>query len=291
MKLITSPSVYLIARQAIDKKQLTQFFKDENVSYTATGLSTDAELIAELAGRICYMSFAKPRPGGNVAYLNHIKESKHGSTLEHSHFCFIITGISRSFSHELVRHRAGTGFSQLSQRYVDESVAEYVVPEEYRVAVKIAQNYNLNNYSTSILTQIVQDPDLIGLSFNDLQELHSIGTLWIKNITKTHEDYISLVNATYERLKKQGYKGTDLRKKVRQSARSVLPNATETKMFFSANTRTLRHVLEMRGHISADSEMQRLCKVLLEVCKKEAPNIFSDYFIDDTGINTNYRKV
>ena len=40
----------------------------------------------------------------------------------------LIEGISRSCSHELVRHRAGWGFSQLSQRYVDESHAAFVMP-------------------------------------------------------------------------------------------------------------------------------------------------------------------
>lgn len=291
MKLILHPSVYLIARQAIDRNSLLSFFKNENMGYTATGVNTDAELIAELAGRICYMSFDKPRPGGNVAYLDHIKECKHGSTLEHSHFCFIITGISRSLSHELVRHRAGWGFSQLSQRYVDESVAEYVVPEEYRVAVKVAQNYNLHNYSTSIMTQIVQDPDLIGYSFEDLQQLHKIGTVWIKNIYDAHDGYKRLIALTSERLKNKGYTGTDLKKHIRQAARSVLPNATETKMFLSANARALRHFIEMRGHTSADKEMQKLANAVLEVCKKEAPNIFNDYFEDKEGINTPYRKV
>ena len=81
------------------------------------------------AGRVCYMSFAKPRPGGNHAYLNHILEVGHGSVLEHAVWCLVITGVSRSLTHELVRHRAGFSYSQLSQRYVDESVAEYVEPD------------------------------------------------------------------------------------------------------------------------------------------------------------------
>src|SRR5919202_4719305 len=75
------------------------------------------------------MSFLRPRPGGNAAYLSHIKESGHGSVLEHAVWNFLITGVSRSLTHELIRHRAGMGYSQLSQRYVDESVAEYVEPD------------------------------------------------------------------------------------------------------------------------------------------------------------------
>src|SRR4029077_19466275 len=86
------------------------------------------EHLSEIAGRLCYMSFARPRPGGNKAYIDHIKEVGHGSVLEHAVWNFVFTGVSRSLTHELVRHRAGMGYSQLSQRYVDESVAEYVEP-------------------------------------------------------------------------------------------------------------------------------------------------------------------
>src|SRR5204863_7625132 len=67
--------------------------------------------------------------GGNQAYLDHILEVGHGSVLEHAVWNFVFTGVSRSLTHELIRHRAGWGYSQLSQRYVDESVAEYVEPD------------------------------------------------------------------------------------------------------------------------------------------------------------------
>ena len=94
-----------------------------------TDTEVAGELLSEVAGRLCYLSFARPRPGGNRVYLDHIKEVGHGSVLEHAVWNFICVGCSRSLTHELVRHRAGTGFSQLSQRYVDESIAEYVEPD------------------------------------------------------------------------------------------------------------------------------------------------------------------
>src|ERR687886_481158 len=65
----------------------------------------------------------KPGPRGD-----HILEVGHGSVLEHAVWNLIFTGVSRSLTHELVRHRH-MGYSQLSQRYVDESVAEYVEPD------------------------------------------------------------------------------------------------------------------------------------------------------------------
>src|SRR5207253_10437838 len=94
---------------------------------------TDTEIagesLTEIAGRVCYMSFVRPRPGGNQAYLEHILDVGHGSVLEHAVWNFIFTGVSRALTHELVRHRAGWAYSQLSQRYVDESFAEFVEPD------------------------------------------------------------------------------------------------------------------------------------------------------------------
>src|SRR5437773_9481043 len=75
------------------------------------------------------MSQAKPAKRPTREYLENIKKQGHGSVLEHSNYSLLLEGVSRSLTHELVRHRAGFGYSQLSQRYVDESVAEYVEPD------------------------------------------------------------------------------------------------------------------------------------------------------------------
>src|SRR5436190_15918234 len=128
IRVITEPSVYVLGRQSVDNAELDRFLADHGVSWQ-TDSEVAGEVLTETAGRVCYMSFAKPRPGGNAAYLTHIKEVGHGSVLEHAVWNLLITGVSRSLTHELVRHRAGFGYSQLSQRYVDESVAEYVEPD------------------------------------------------------------------------------------------------------------------------------------------------------------------
>ncbi len=157
MKIIRQPSVYLVGRQALDDGEIARFLRDHGISDWSTDAQTPGEILPEIAGRLCYMSFAKPRPGGNQAYLDHIKEVGHGSVLEHSVWNFIITGVSRSFTHELVRHRAGFGYSQLSQRYVDESVADFIEPG-----------------------CIAEDP-----------KLHSV---WLAAVERAQEAYVKLVN-------------------------------------------------------------------------------------------------
>ena len=239
MKIIRRPTVYLVGRQVLDEAEIRRFLRDHEVGQWGTDSSIPAEVLPEIAGRLCYMSFAKPRPGGNETYLRHIKEVGHGSVLEHTAWSFIITGVSRSFTHELVRHRAGFGYSQLSQRYVDESVADFVEPD-----------------------CIAEDPGL-----------HAT---WQAAVEHAQKAYINLVNGlqgTFASVEDQ----TLRRKMARQAARSVLPNATETKIFVTANARALRHFVELRCNEHAETEIREVARQVLQILRKEAPNIFGDY--------------
>lgn len=239
MKIIRRPSVYLVGRQAVDAAELNRFLADHDVVDWTTDSDVAGEVLSEVAGRLCYMSFAKPRPGGNEAYLGHIKEVGHGSVLEHAVFNFIITGVSRSFTHELVRHRAGFGYSQLSQRYVDESVADFV------------------------------EPDCIGGD----AELHEV---WRAAVEQAQQAYVKLVEGLLRKFSDVEDK-TLRRKLARQAARSVLPNATETKIFVTANTRALRHFIELRCNEHAETEIRMVATEMLRILKREAPNVFGDY--------------
>ncbi|HET6573395.1 MAG TPA: FAD-dependent thymidylate synthase [Fimbriiglobus sp.] len=249
VRVITEPSVYVLGRQTVNDTELDRFLADHGVSWE-TDSEVAGEVITETAGRVCYMSFAKPRPGGNSAYLTHIKEVGHGSVLEHAVWNFLITGISRSLSHELVRHRAGWAFSQLSQRYVDESVAEYVEPDV-----------------------IARDP-----------ELHAV---WLDAVTHSHAAYVRLAELLNKKLADPQAAAaamlppdadrTTRRKAARQAARSVLPNATETKITVTANARALRHFLEQRGSVFAEPEIRKLANKMLDILQAEAPNLFCDY--------------
>jgi thymidylate synthase (FAD) len=238
IRILREPTVYLLGRQTVDAAELERFLADHGVSWQ-TDTEVAGEHLAEIAGRLCYLSFAKPRPGGNKVYLDHIKEVGHGSVLEHAVWNFVFTGVSRSLTHELVRHRAGLGFSQLSQRYVDESVAEYVEPDV------IAEN----------------------------PEAHA---LWLDAVAHAHQAYLSLVAKLAEHYKDEPDR-TLRRKLARQAARSVLPNATETKIFVTANARALRHFIELRASRHAEVEIRNLAVQVLRLMQMEAPNLFADY--------------
>lgn len=257
MRILREPQIYLLGRQTTDQGEVDRFLTDHGVAWQ-TDTEIAGEHLVEVAGRVCYMSFAKPRPGGNQAYIHHILEVGHGSVLEHAVWNFLITGVSRSFTHELVRHRAGMGYSQLSQRYVDESVAEYVEPD-----------------------CIAEDP-----------AAHEV---FVRTVQAAHDGYQKLVDLLAEKFADEPDR-TLRRKKARQAARSVLPNATETKIFVTANARSLRHFLEMRGSRHAEDEIRKVAIAMLKILQREAPNLFGDYVLAklDDGtyeIETPHRKV
>ncbi len=262
VRAIHRPVVYVVGRQTVQQPEMERFLGDHGVTW-ASDTAIASEMLCETAGRVCYMSFAKPRPGGNAAYLGHIKESGHGSVLEHAVWNLLIVGVSRTLTHELIRHRAGMGYSQLSQRYVDESVAEYVEPDI-----------------------IAADP-----------ETHAV---WLEAVEHAHQCYVKLADLLAKRIAAdpatKELPVTDRRKSARQAARSVLPNATETKIFVTANARALRNFLEQRGSRHAEPEIRLLANEVCRIMQQEAPNLFGDYRLEPLPdgtfeVTTEYRKV
>jgi thymidylate synthase (FAD) len=244
MNVLTEPTIFLVGRTEIDRAAVQDFLDHEESTWVHDS-EVGSELLSELAGRVCYMSFSERQGRKSTRdYLMNIIDMEHGSVLEHVVWNFIVTGVSRSFSHELIRHRAGWGYSQLSQRYVDESTANFIEP---RV--------------------IASDPDL-----------HEI---WLRSIQASHDAYCRLTEALLHKIEQENpeTKGRDKRKRAREAARSVLPNATETKIFMTANARALRHFVEYRGAPDAEPEIRAVAIAVLDIMRVEAPSIFGDYDI------------
>lgn len=257
MKIITEPSVYLLGQSSVNDAELDRFLADNDVSSWTTDTEVGGEKLVEVAGRCCYMSFAKPRPGGNKGYIDHILEVGHGSVLEHSVFTLLFSGVSRSLTHELVRHRAGMGYSQLSQRFVDESDCEFVLPPLLTECLAAYELWEKQNRCRSVEEYLVNERE--GAErFGGEDEFHLKA-----EIANQFRDAIGYVHASYARLVSMIEKlpavaslpdATARRKAAREAARSVLPNATETKIVVTGNARALRHFIEMRGDVAADAD-------------------------------------
>jgi thymidylate synthase (FAD) len=252
------PKVYIISLPSLNHDAVNRFLEAENVPNWNTDAEHPSDKLCEIAGRVCYMSFGNPRPGGNAAYFANILQSGHGSVLEHANFSMLITGVSRSLSHELVRHRAGWAYSQLSQRYVDESDVAFVVPIDL---------------------------------MHDVNEQTVAGKSWIECCEQSLKTYAELTEHLASKAADRGLEKTEARKFARQAARSVLPNATETKIVGTANIRALRHFCELRGSVHAEPEIRRLANMMLRELQL-VTNLFDDMIVTDRfGIQTPYHKV
>lgn len=123
--------VELVAYTVIDKAALSRmgYVPHDPGTGVLRGDVSPGDELTEVAGRECYQSWRRPNPGTatNIGYVKNIVDKGHFSVMEHASYTFSVRGVSRALTHELVRHRH-LAFSMLSQRYVDESEGEFVVP-------------------------------------------------------------------------------------------------------------------------------------------------------------------
>ncbi len=251
MQIFREPRITLLARQ--------QFLGAPHIHWQSDS-DVPAQALAEFAGRLCYLSFGPDAgfEGGhkliagrtsNADYLANVIGVKHGSVLEHAVWSFLFEGVSRACTHELVRHRH-LSYSQLSQRYVDESEVAFVLPPE-------------------------------------IQEGTPAYDVWYRACERANHDYRELLALVEEQVKDEP-SATLRRKRARQTARGLLPNSTETKIVVTGNARAWRHFVEMRASGFADTEIRRVALRVLRILQNEAPALFGDFEIirRDDGTET-----
>lgn len=242
MYIFREPRITVLARQRYDGAEHIHWSSDSDVA---------AESVAEFAGRLCYLSFGADAgfEGGHKLiagrttsreYLANILKVRHGSVLEHAVWTLLFEGISRALTHELIRHRHFS-YSQLSQRYVDESDVAFVLPPEIREGTP---------------------------AFD----------IWKSSCERSLDDYRNLLRLVEEQVRDEA-SATLRRKRARQTARAVLPNSAETKIVVTGNCRAWRHFIELRGSPSADTEIRRLAISVLRLMQNESAGLFGDYRI------------
>jgi thymidylate synthase (FAD) len=250
---LRSPGLSLVSKPDVDISGIGNFLEGFPRNYEFVKYLNDpvklppAEKLTKVAGQTCYMSFGPKRTWNKEAqkYFDNIIFSGHGSVMEHANFSFLIWGVSRSFTHELVRHRAGCAYSQVSQRYVSGRVLRFVERAEYQ-----------------------KD-----------KHLHQ---LFEERIDRAFKEYSEMAEYLYSKQEK-GYKilsgeqKTDLRKKVQQVSRSLLPNETEAPIVVTANVRAWRHMINMRASDHAEVEIRNVFFNIYKILKDVSPMLFKDF--------------
>ncbi len=225
-----------------------------------------ASQLMKTAGQTCYASFGPKRTYNKDAkrYFANLSSSGHGSVYEHANFSFLCYGISRSNTHEIVRHRAGTAYSQLSQRFVSGKVLRFVERPEYQRHPALHKRFE----------------ERIDHAAREYEEIA--------------DELLTLQDEGDERLSADAR--TDRRKRVQQTARSVLPNESETILVMTANVRAWRHMIEMRTDEHAESEIRDLFFRIFLCLREVEPLLFEDYVVESysdgtNGARTDWRKV
>jgi thymidylate synthase (FAD) len=239
-RLVFVPDVYVISRPSLDSREVMRFIEDTGFPDWRTDGQVDAQIVTEVAARLCYRSFGKGRP--HREHIAHLIAEGHLSTFEHCQWTLLVTGVSRTLTHELVRHRH-LSYSQESQRYVDASGVRFVVP-----------------------------PDDVGEARDWLakdcpsDDREPTSRWYFANMIAVNE-----YTARVRRYEARGYD----RKRARSAARSVLPGCCETRICVSGNARAFREVLAKRLAPGADVEFRRLAGVIRNRLAAEAPDLFA----------------
>lgn len=254
-KYLRDPGVVLLAMTVMaepDSNGLREFLLGMDPKFNAAYLDYDAACtkasgggaeLVQLAGQLCYLSFGENRTplADNEKYIRRILSSGHGSVLEHTNYSLLFYGIDRACTHELVRHRAGMAYSQVSQRYVDGEHLRFVMPYEYQRDVELSA------------------------SFEDA----------VEHASKVYVGRANDLRRTMPRL--EGESATDWRKRIQSCARECLPNSTEAPIVVTGNGRSWRHVINMRCSKHADVRIRRPMFRALQVLKAVEPVLFEDF--------------
>lgn len=259
----TTPSVFLIARPSIDLGAVRAYLQSVGgTSWLERRLAdpgdppNGAQMLVEFCGRACYRSW-EPGLNPNVTriredqheYLGNLLSSLHGSVLEHANYTFAFRNVSRVFTHELVRHRAGSAFSQESLRYVRLTELGVRVPSALEPIREQVVNIveQLEEFQLSAAKQLGLDDE--GVPFA-------------------------------------------VKKEVTSALRRLAPIGLSTDIIWTANVRTVRHVIEMRTAAGAEEELRLVFDDVAQMMYEEAPGLFQDFQRDADGSwLPRYRKV
>jgi thymidylate synthase (FAD) len=250
----TTPKVFLLARPALDVDGLRGYLREvggeswlERRLEETGGAPNPGELLVEFGGRACYRSW-EPGLNPNVTrvrtdqgeYFENLLRSGHGSVLEHASYSFAFRDVSRVFTHELVRHRAGSAFSQESLRYVRLTdigfrVAPALEPVRDQVLSIVEQ---LEEFQRSAAEALGIDAE--GIPFH-------------------------------------------VKKEATSALRRLAPIGLSTDIIWTANLRTLRHVIEMRTAEGAEEELRLVFDLVARLMRREAPRMFADFTEEAAG--------
>lgn len=259
-RIVNSPEVFFVAAPSLNWDEIARYLKKVGNRTDTDSISwanrmwdshiPDGEALVEFGGRLCYRSWV---PGANVnvkrvredskEYLGNILGSGHGSVLEHANYSFIFDDVSRVFTHEMVRHRAGVAVSQESMRFVRLTDIPFWFPEWARGDAELMQR------SLILLEQM-----------EDHQE-------WMSKHFHLDDESVDFSE----------------KKHKTSFMRRFAPDGVATGMLCTINIRALRHIIYMRTALSAEEEIRIVFDQVAKIALEVTPNLMQDYEPDENA--------
>lgn len=257
-----------LAETQLNASGVSEFLKELGApEWSSVEPKSDADLLVEIAGRLCYKSFnTELNPNitrvreGNQEYVKNILKQKHGSVLEHASVTFAFLNVSRIFTHEIVRHRAGMAFSQESQRFVRLDTFEVYIPD---------------------LTDALEE-------LYDSQYTDSTASAKQTWVNQAQQDFIASVEHVSEQaqtalrdliagwgLDNEGVTFS-VKKKLTSALRRLVPGGVNTHIIVTGNHRAWRHVIENRTAPGAEQEIRDVFYDVGKQLKMRYPAIYQD---------------
>lgn len=251
-------TVHIIARSTVSQVGVQQWLQRLGADNYDPEFDkkTPAELLVELAGRRCYMSF-EPGLNPNVTkirkdlaeYLENILKSAHGSVLEHATYTFAFEGVSRVFTGEMNRHRAGVAISEGSMRYIRFEDMGYWIPTSIQDAP---------GDSAELLTKKSITRMLFKRAFEDAEKHYAaLQEVWKEELAPTSQFHS--------------------KKQITSMMRRIVPMGIATGGVWTMNLRALRHIITMRTSSAAEEEILFVFSNVLNALAKLEPNFFGDF--------------
>lgn len=260
MKLV-EPAVYLLAKSHVNRDEARRWLDALGAKeYQIPDQCTEAELLTTLSGKRCYMSFqAGLNPNVTrvrkdiVAFIDNILKSRHGSILEHSTYTFAIENVSRVFTAEMNRHRAGWAISEGSMRYIRFADIPFWMPFSIRED---------EDDTPEVKEAKAQTRQVFERAFRQMEENYrELEEIWSLDSLKSFKK----------------------KKKITSMMRRIIGMGVATGGIWSGNLRALRHVISVRVDAAAEEEIAYVFSLALKRMMEEEPTIFADFEQTEDG--------
>lgn len=283
---------FIVAESRIDEAGITAMLEHIGADEWTSDATSHHDALTEIAGRLCYKSFGvelnpnitKVREG-NQLYLANVMGQRHGSVFEHASTTVAFLDVSRILTHELVRHRVGTAYSQESQRFVRLDNFSVYIPD-------------LSDALDELYETHVRE-GRFGSGASGADELGYDKNQWVGY---QQDQYLNIFteigNLVEQRLTgwieelgiDKGQVSFHVKKQLTSAMRRFVPGGVNTNILVTTNNRNWRYLIEARTAPGAETEIRLAFNNIGCQLAERHPNSFQDMYVEKDGIQLVFKN-